>query len=82
MPNNIVDKFGQSKPSEVLESDDYHWREANYYGVQTKLNPDDGLWHFNSVTGVEPGKYLILKRKIILHIMKLLQQNCKMEQKL
>ena len=63
MPNNIVDKFGQSKPSEVLESDDYHWREANYYGVQTKLNPDDGLWHFNSVTGVEPGKYLILKKK-------------------
>ena len=38
MPNNIVDKFGQSKPSEAPESDDYHWREANYYGVQTKLN--------------------------------------------
>ena len=62
-PNNIVDKFGKSKPTEVPELDDYYYKEANYYGVQSNLNPNDGQWHFNATTAIEPGKYIILKKR-------------------
>jgi len=47
-------------PKEIPPSDDYLWKEANFYKMIPQLDSEDNIYRGPSVVEVEPRKYLYL----------------------